>query len=63
MPNKEFEETIMKMLTKLEKNFNKELYSIIKNQADLKNTAMKNTLEKIINRLANNRPAVTWKTD
>lgn len=56
LPNKEFKEMVIKVLTKLEsdieklrENFNKEVERIIKNQPGLKNTVteMKNTLEGI----------------
>lgn len=60
LPDEEFNETVTKILPKLEsrieelrEHFNK--YSIIKNQAELKNTIteIKNTLEGINRRLAN----------
>ena len=58
LPDKEFKEMVIKMLTKLgrrmeehSENFNKELENIRKNQSELKNTILENTIEEINSRL------------
>lgn len=72
MPNKEFKEMVIRMYTKLESGieelreyFNKQLESIINNQADIKNTVieMKSTLEGINNRLANTEEQINDPED
>ena len=62
LPDKEFKESVIRIIKKLEnrmqkfrENFNKKLESIRKKQVDLKNTIteMKNALEGIKSRLTN----------
>ena len=72
MPDKEFKEMVIRIVSELEcgieklrKNSNKELENIRKNQAILKNaiTVMKNTLEGIKSRLVNAEEHVSGLED